>query len=119
MLSVAIALGSPTSPEHDLTGTVPGPEMARRARVDPYPRIVAEAAILVVDDDTPIRRMLERTLGAEGYEVRSAADGGGALAAIERFAPDVLVLDVAMPGVDGLGVCRRVRAGGWRCRSCY
>ena len=86
--------------------------MARRARVDPYPRIVAEAAILVVDDDTPIRRMLERTLGAEGYEVRSAADGGAALAAIERFAPDVLVLDVAMPGVDGLGVCRRVRAKG-------
>ena len=73
---------------------------------------MAEAAILVVDDDPPIRRMLVRTLGAEGYEVRSAADGGGALAAIERFAPDVVVLDVAMPGVDGLGVCRRVRAKG-------
>ena len=73
---------------------------------------MADAAILVVDDDAPIRRMLERTLGAEGYEVRSAADGGAALAAIERSAPDVVVLDVAMPGVDGLGVCRRVRAKG-------
>jgi two-component system response regulator MprA len=73
---------------------------------------VADAAILVVDDDPPIRRMLERTLGAEGYEVRSASDGGVALAAIERSAPDAVVLDVAMPGVDGIGVCRRVRAKG-------
>ena len=73
---------------------------------------MAAAAILVVDDDAPIRRMLERTLVAEGYEVRSAADGGAALASIERSAPDVVVLDVAMPGMDGLGVCRRVRAKG-------
>lgn len=70
------------------------------------------ATILVVDDDEPIRRMLERTLAAEGYDVTSAADGGSALAAIERAVPDVLVLDVAMPGIDGLDVCRRVRAKG-------
>jgi two-component system response regulator MprA len=69
-------------------------------------------AILVVDDDAPIRRMLERTLTAEGYEVRSAPDGGAALAGIERAAPDLVVLDVAMPGLDGLAVCRRVRARG-------
>ena len=68
---------------------------------------MAEAAILVVDDDLPIVRMLERTLAAEGYGVRSAADGGSALAAVERAAPDLLVLDVAMPGLDGLAVCRR------------
>jgi two-component system, OmpR family, response regulator MprA len=66
-------------------------------------------SILVVDDDPPIRRMLERTLAAEGYEVTAAADGGAALAAIERSAPDLLVLDVAMPGLDGLAVCRRLR----------
>jgi len=66
----------------------------------------------VVDDDAPIRRMLERTLAAEGYDVRAAADGGAALAAIERSAPDALVLDVAMPGLDGLAVCRRLRAKG-------
>jgi two-component system, OmpR family, response regulator MprA len=71
-----------------------------------------EAAILVVDDDPPIRRMLDRTLAAEGYVVESAADGGAALAAIERSAPDLIVLDVAMPGVDGLAVCRRLRAKG-------
>jgi two-component system, OmpR family, response regulator MprA len=70
---------------------------------------VATAAILIVDDDAPIRRMLERTLGAEGYDVRSAHDGGGALAAIERAVPDVVVLDVGLPGIDGLSVCRRLR----------
>ena len=69
-------------------------------------------AILVVDDDAPIRRMLERTLTAEGYAVESAADGGGALAAVERAAPDLVVLDVAMPGLDGLSVCRRLRRAG-------
>jgi two-component system response regulator MprA len=71
-----------------------------------------EAAILVVDDDAPIRRMLDRTLSAEGYAVETAADGGQALAAVERSTPDLLVLDVAMPGVDGLAVSRRLRAKG-------
>src|SRR6516162_4664564 len=69
-------------------------------------------AILVVDDDAPIRRMLERTLTAEGYAVESAADGGAALAAVERAVPDLVVLDVAMPGLDGLSVCRRLRRAG-------
>jgi len=73
---------------------------------------VSGASVLVVDDDLPIRRMLERTLAAEGHAVSSAADGGAALAAIEREVPDVLVLDVAMPGMDGLAVCRRLRAKG-------
>jgi two-component system response regulator MprA len=73
---------------------------------------VADAAILVVDDDAPIRRMLDRTLSAVGYAVELAADGGAALAAVERSAPDLIVLDVAMPGLDGLAVCRRLRARG-------
>jgi len=73
---------------------------------------MADAAILVVDDDAPIRRMLERTLTAERYSVRLAADGGEALAEVERAVPDLIVLDVAMPGVDGLSVCRRLRAKG-------
>jgi two-component system response regulator MprA len=71
-----------------------------------------EAAILVVDDDAPIRRMLDRTLSAEGYAVETAADGGEALAAVERSAPDLVVLDVGLPGVDGLAVSRRLRAKG-------
>ncbi len=68
--------------------------------------------VLVVDDDAPVRRMLARTLGAAGYDVTAAADGGQALAAAERSAPDAVVLDVSMPGMDGLAVCRRLRANG-------
>jgi two-component system response regulator MprA len=68
--------------------------------------------VLVVDDDPSLRRMLERTLAAEGYDVSVARDGGGALVEVERSAPDVIVLDVAMPAVDGLAVCRRLRARG-------
>ncbi|HEX4679413.1 MAG TPA: response regulator transcription factor [Gaiellaceae bacterium] len=73
---------------------------------------MAEAAILVVDDDAPIRRMLDRTLSAEGYAVETAADGGAALAAVERSTPDLIVLDVGLPGVDGLAVSRRLRSKG-------
>jgi two-component system response regulator MprA len=73
---------------------------------------VTGPAILVVDDDAPIRRMLERTLGAEGYAVSTEADGGAALAFLERSTPDLVVLDVTMPGMDGLAVCRRVRSRG-------
>jgi two-component system, OmpR family, response regulator MprA len=73
---------------------------------------MSEAAVLLVDDDAPIRRMLERTLAAEGYAVATAADGGAALAQVERSLPDVIVLDVAMPGLDGLSVTRRLRAKG-------
>src|SRR5436305_10257779 len=56
--------------------------------------------------------MLARTLSAEGYDVTLAADGGAALAQAERSAPDVIVLDVAMPGLDGLTVARRLRSKG-------
>lgn len=68
--------------------------------------------ILVVDDDPSVRRMLTRTLTADGYAVEAVADGGRALAAVERGAPAAVVLDVAMPGMDGLAVCRRLRARG-------
>jgi two-component system response regulator MprA len=68
--------------------------------------------VLVVDDDPPLRRMLERTLRAEGFDVTLAHDGGAALVAAERSAPDVIVLDVAMPALDGLAVCRRLRGKG-------
>jgi DNA-binding response OmpR family regulator len=68
------------------------------------------ADLLIVDDDLPILRMLERTLVAEGYGVTVASDGGAALALVERSLPDLLILDVTMPGLDGLSVARRVRA---------
>jgi two-component system response regulator MprA len=71
---------------------------------------MAEAAVLLVDDDARILRMLERTLSAEGYAVDAVADGGAALASVERSVPDLIVLDVTMPGLDGLAVTRRLRA---------
>ena len=70
------------------------------------------ARVLIVEDDAPVRRMLSRSLEAEGFDVSSAADGGRALAAAERSTPDLVVLDVAMPGLDGLAVCRRLREKG-------
>jgi two-component system, OmpR family, response regulator MprA len=66
--------------------------------------------VLLVDDDPRILRMLERTLGAEGYAVAAVPDGGAALARVERSLPDLIVLDVTMPGLDGLAVTRRLRA---------
>jgi two-component system response regulator MprA len=68
--------------------------------------------LLVVDDDPPVRRMLERSLVAEGFTVDIAADGGAALVAAERRAYDVVILDVGMPGLSGIDVCRRMRAKG-------
>jgi two-component system response regulator MprA len=73
---------------------------------------LAAERVLVVDDDPPLRRMLARTLSAEGFDVTVAADGGAALVEVQRAAPDVIVLDVAMPAIDGLSVCRRLRGKG-------
>jgi two-component system, OmpR family, response regulator MprA len=70
--------------------------------------------ILVVDDDRAVREALERALVLEGYEVELADHGAAALAAVERRAPDAVVLDVMMPGLDGLAVCRRLRTNGNR-----
>ena len=67
---------------------------------------------MIVEDDAAVRRMLERSLGAEGFEVAGTADGGAALAAAEGATPDLVVLDVAMPGLSGFEVCRRLRAKG-------
>jgi len=66
--------------------------------------------ILVVDDDPRIRETLAGPLGAAGYEVAGAGDGQAALAAVETTRPDLIVLDVAMPGMDGFAVCRELRA---------
>ena len=65
--------------------------------------------VLVTDDDRAVREALERALQLAGYEVELASDGDAALAAIERRTPDAVVLDVMMPGLDGLDVTRRLR----------
>jgi two-component system response regulator MprA len=70
--------------------------------------------LLVVDDEPAVRTSLERALLLEGYEVELAADGAEALERIEAQPPDAVVLDILMPGLDGLAVCRRLRAHGSR-----
>ncbi|NEX95425.1 response regulator, partial [Caulobacter sp. 17J65-9] len=69
-------------------------------------------SILVVDDDPHIRQLLGFALAKAGLEVREAADGEAALAAVATDAPDLVVLDINMPRMDGLEVCRRLRAQG-------
>jgi two-component system response regulator MprA len=68
--------------------------------------------ILVADDDTAVRDSLRRSLAFNGYEVSLAEDGAVALAAVDEKKPDLVLLDVNMPHVDGLEVCRRLRASG-------
>ncbi len=70
--------------------------------------------ILIADDDRAIRDALERAIGLEGYEVELVNDGVAALEAVARSAPDLLILDVMMPSLDGLGVCRALRNQGDR-----
>ncbi|CAM5704804.1 DNA-binding response regulator OS=Streptomyces aurantiogriseus OX=66870 GN=mprA PE=4 SV=1 [Streptomyces aurantiogriseus] len=70
--------------------------------------------MLLAEDDRAIRHALERALTLEGYQVTAVADGVEALAHAHRTPPDVLVLDVMMPGIDGLQVCRVLRAEGDR-----
>ncbi|MFG3013876.1 response regulator transcription factor [Streptomyces cinerochromogenes] len=76
-----------------------------------YPRA---PKILVVDDEPEVRDAVLDGLAVEGYDVRAAGDGSAALAAVGDWEPDALVLDVMMPGLDGLAVCRRLRALGDR-----
>ena len=66
--------------------------------------------VLVVEDDAEIADVLRRTLRQEGHEVRSAADGVAALELAEDFIPDLVILDLGLPKLDGVEVCRRLRA---------
>jgi len=70
--------------------------------------------VLVADDDRAVREALERALQLHGYEVALASDGDTALTAVDSRTPDALVLDVMMPGLDGLDVTRRLRRQGNR-----
>ena len=70
--------------------------------------------ILVVDDDRAVREALRRALTLGGYEVQVAEDGEQALESVVQAVPDAVVLDVGLPGVDGLEVCRRLRRLGNR-----
>jgi two-component system response regulator MprA len=68
------------------------------------------ARVLIADDDRAIRDALTRALALEGYDVVQAVDGTSALSLVESTQPDVAILDVMMPNIDGLTVCRVLRA---------
>lgn len=70
--------------------------------------------LLLAEDDQSVREALERALTFEGYEVRAVGDGAQAMEAMLTFQPEVIVLDVMMPSVDGLTACRRIREKGIR-----
>ena len=70
------------------------------------------ARVLVVEDDEEIVQVLQRSLRLEGYEVRASLDGETALADAESFSPDLVVLDLGLPLVDGIDVARRLREKG-------
>ncbi|MBN1094135.1 response regulator transcription factor [Blastococcus sp. TML/M2B] len=93
-----------TAPARATGGTVTGSPQNR----------TPEARLLVVDDEPNIRELLSASLRYAGFEVATAADGQQALALAETFRPDLLVLDVMMPGLDGFGVVRRMRESGRR-----
>lgn len=89
-----------------VTETPPGPAPAATPTPPPVGRI------LVVDDDPTVAEVVAGYLTRSGYLVDRAADGHEGLARAESFRPDLLVLDLMLPGIDGLEVCRRLRATG-------
>jgi two-component system, OmpR family, KDP operon response regulator KdpE len=66
--------------------------------------------ILVVDDETQITRVLKTTLSAKGYSIRTASDGVQALQEMRNWPPELIITDLRMPNMDGLQLCRKVRA---------
>lgn len=88
-----------------------GAGTAARPEPQPDPRAGAEGSVLVVDDDPTVSEVVAGYLERAGFAVRLAADGPAGLRAAEEHRPDLMVLDLMLPGMDGLEVCRRLRAG--------
>ena len=75
----------------------------------PNEQTEAKQKILIADDEASIRRILETRLSMIGYDIVTAADGEEAVAVFNKENPDLVVLDVMMPKMDGYGVCREIR----------
>jgi two-component system response regulator MprA len=100
-----LSCGVPAPKHHRLSDTFKVPE--------PHSSSMA-AKVLVVDDEPSVRDAVERALRTEGYRVQTAPDGEAALDVHAEFEPDALVLDILMPRIDGLDVCRSLRRSGDR-----
>src|SRR3954468_1101566 len=72
--------------------------------------VARDPRVLVVEDDDEIAQVLQRSLRLEGYEGRLAQDGGAALDQASAFNPDLVVLDLGLPGMDGIDVAKRLRS---------
>lgn len=78
----------------------------------PHNDETSKPRVLVVDDEASIRELLQVSLKFQGFDVAAAADGPSALDIVRAFRPDVMVLDIMMPGMDGFGLLRRLRQDG-------
>ena len=96
--------GTPTD------GTVPLETVTGESLLGDFLRDDVMPVILVVDDDPAIRRLVSDVLSMEGYRVRTEADGPSGLRSVQALRPDLVVLDVMMPGMDGHAVLERIRA---------
>lgn len=86
--------------------------MLHRARLDGYPVIAMSKppSVLIVDDEPNIVLSLQFLMKKTGFEVRTAKDGEEAMAEIARATPDLVLLDVMMPKIDGFSICQQIRA---------
>src|SRR5690348_11111623 len=73
-------------------------------------RMMTKIRILIVDDEPQITRVLHRGISAQGYDTRTASDGAAALEVMKEWQPDLVITDLAMPKVNGLELCRQLRA---------
>jgi putative two-component system response regulator len=85
------------------------PDMTSYVADETDVRVIPTAKILVVDDEPAVQRLLDQLLRRHGYTVEAADDGEMALAAVRANPPDVVLLDVVLPGISGYEVCRRLR----------
>ena len=87
-----------------------GARIAFAHEVDEEGDIIEHASILVIDDDPDVRGFLAEALGDLGHRVEAAESGAAALAAFERVAPDLMLIDFAMPGMNGAELAKEVRS---------
>src|SRR6185436_6440704 len=72
--------------------------------------VTDRSRVLVVDDEPQITRVLKTVLSSQGYQVRTAAEGESALSSLDEWRPELVITDLYMPRMDGVELCRRIRA---------